>query len=242
MVSNDELTGYKIWAVDNVVYGPAQLPILVNWVKEDRVTADTWVFSEKDDVWQKAAQVPELQLFFRSKPARKTSVEAAVPTQGLTPNFEIQELRKVKVFDGMDDPQLTRFMQHVEAHTVRQWATIVKQGDPGDAMYLILDGEVRVRLMIGGKESLLATLSSGGFFGEISLFDHGPRSADVIANTDCLLLKVSVGAFQKLANEFPDLTSPFLLAMGKTMTGRIRAGNKRYSEFVTLSQAMDREQ
>ena len=104
-------------------------------------------------------------------------------------------------------------------------------------MYLVLEGEVRVRLMIGGKESLLAVLSAGDFFGEIALFDHGPRSADVVANSESVLLKISASAFQRLAQEHPDLATPFLLGIGKTLTGRIRADNKRYKDSVNFARA-----
>ena len=62
----DENTGFKIWAVDNIVYGPVELPLLVSWVKEERVTRDTWIYAEAADAWRKACQVPELQMFFRS--------------------------------------------------------------------------------------------------------------------------------------------------------------------------------
>ncbi|MBI3191334.1 MAG: cyclic nucleotide-binding domain-containing protein, partial [Pedosphaera parvula] len=97
--------------------------------------------------------------------------------------------------------------------------------------------EVRVRMMIAGKETILVTLSAGEFFGEISLFDHGPRSADVIANLDTLLVKISAGAFQKLAGEAPDLSTPFLLAIGRTLTSRIRADNKRFRDSVSFARA-----
>jgi CRP-like cAMP-binding protein len=125
----------------------------------------------------------------------------------------------------------------MEIANVPQFREIVKQGDPGDAMYLVLEGEVRVRLVIAGKESILAVLSAGEFFGEISLFDHGARSADVVANEDSTLLKISAGDFQRLANEAPDLATPFLLAMGKTLTQRIRADNKRYRETINFARA-----
>ena len=73
MASEPGGVDFKIWAVDNQVYGPVELPVLVGWVKEERVTADTWIFSERDDAWQKAAKVPELQMFFRRKAATEAS-------------------------------------------------------------------------------------------------------------------------------------------------------------------------
>jgi CRP-like cAMP-binding protein len=105
-------------------------------------------------------------------------------------------------------------------------------------MYLVLEGELRVRIMVDGKETLLLTLGPGDFFGEISLFDHGPRSADVLANQQSLLLKISAASFDKLVKEAPDLAAPFLFAMGKTLSARIRSGNKRYHDSIHLARAI----
>src|SRR6266700_1219710 len=74
-------TNFKIWAFDNVVYGPVELPTLIGWVKDERVTAKTWVFSEKDDCWQKAATAPELRMFF----SPKAEVAAAQRCRGRSP-------------------------------------------------------------------------------------------------------------------------------------------------------------
>jgi CRP-like cAMP-binding protein len=104
-------------------------------------------------------------------------------------------------------------------------------------MYLVLEGELRVRMMVAGKETILVTLSAGEFFGEISLFDHGPRSADVVANQDSLLLKITATAFEKLRSEAPDLAAPFLYAIAKTLTARIRADNKRYRDSIAFARS-----
>src|SRR2546425_6964953 len=58
--------GYRVWGVDNIPYGPVGLPNLVSWIKEERVSADTWVFFERQHSWQKASQVPELKMFFQT--------------------------------------------------------------------------------------------------------------------------------------------------------------------------------
>ena len=100
-------------------------------------------------------------------------------------------------------------------------------------------GEVRVRMIIGGKESILATLAAGEFFGEVALFDHGPRSADVVANQDSLLLKISAGAFQRLVGEAPDQAAPFLFAICQTLIARIRADNKRYRDSIAFVRTME---
>jgi CRP-like cAMP-binding protein len=89
--------------------------------------------------------------------------------------------------------------------------------------------------MIIGKETTLATLGPGECFGEIALFDRGPRSADVLANKDSVLLKVSGQAFDKLRAEAPELAVPMLHAIARTLAGRIRADNKRIKDSVNFA-------
>jgi CRP-like cAMP-binding protein len=148
-------------------------------------------------------------------------------------------LRRVKILAELTTDQLSRFVGFMEVQQVAQWTEIVHQDATGDAMYLVLDGELRVRLIIGGKETTLATLGIGDFFGEISLFDHGPRSADVLANKDSTLLRISSTAFDKLVREAPDLAAPVLLAIGKTLCARIRLDNKRYRDSVAFARAVE---
>ena len=151
--------------------------------------------------------------------------------------IEARALRRVKILASMTDEQLERFAKFMELERIPAWTEVVKQGENGNSMYLILDGEFRVRVKIEGKETTLATLGIGEFFGDISLFDHGPRSADVVANRDGVILKVSAETFDRMANEAPDLATPFLLAVGKTLAARIRTDNKRYSDSVKFARA-----
>ena len=186
-------TGFIVWGIDQTAYGPVELPTLVSWVKDERVTADTWIYAAKNSSWQKAADVPELQMFFRSRTAGRLAGMAAMTTpRGLDP----RALRRIKILGGMTDDQLERFAQFVEVEKVPQWSVIVKQGDPGDSMYFILEGELRARINVMGNETILATLCAGDFFGDISLFDHGPRSADVVANSDSLVVKIYRGGLR----------------------------------------------
>lgn len=227
---------YRIWGVDGLIYGPVDLPTLIGWVEEDRVLVSTWIYADHQDSWLKAADYEELAQFFSEEHTRSiVSLDTQVLSQ--VPGVKPGSLRRIKVFAAFSDEQLTRFMRYIEHTKVRQFQEIVRQGDPGDAMFLVLEGEVRVRLMIGGKESLLAVLPAGDFFGEMTLFDHGPRSADVVANLESTLLRISAASFQRLAAEAPDLATPFLLAIGKTLTSRIRADNKRFRDSVTFARS-----
>ncbi|MEN9575149.1 MAG: cyclic receptor protein [Verrucomicrobiota bacterium] len=225
--------GFKIWAVDDVVYGPVDLLTLVDWVKDERVLVDTWVFATHENKWSPAGQMKELRAVFTAVQPGGSAAAPAPLIAGIKPGA----LRRVKILCEMNDQQLGRFAQFMEVVNARQFHTVVTQGEVGDAMYLILEGELRVRQMIGGKETVLVTLLAGEFFGDISLFDHGPRSADVVANNPSVLLKVSATNFQRLVADAPELATPFLVAVCKTLTARIRADNKRLRDSINIARA-----
>jgi CRP-like cAMP-binding protein len=233
---------FRIWGVDNVVYGPVELPVLVGWIKEERVMANTWVFAEHESSWHKASQWPELAMFFKGKPDGATSMTPPGVSED-TAMFARRPgtLRRVKLLADFTDHQLEQFVQFMHVQRASGGSQIVKQGQEGDGMYMVIEGEVRVRMIVGITESTLATLAAGEFFGEMSLFDSGPRSADVIANQDSVLLKISSEAFDRLLKNAPQLAAPFLLQMGKSLAARIRADNKRFRDSIVFSRAAGKQ-
>ena len=141
-------------------------------------------------------------------------------------------MRRIKILADLKDAQLAHLAGFLELKEFKQYASVIKQGDAGDALFLVLAGELRARTMIGDRETILMTFSAGDFFGEMALFDHGPRSADVVANVDCALLHLSATAFERLTREAPSLATPFLQATSRTLASRIRADNKRLTRVT----------
>jgi CRP/FNR family cyclic AMP-dependent transcriptional regulator len=223
---------FIIWNTNKTPSAGLDLPTLVKYVKEQKVTPDTWLFVTKTGAWERAADVQELGSFFQVKPTEQS--------KGLsnTGRIDASMLRGFRLFANFSEHQLLRFLQFAHIQKFPLSATIVKQGDRGDAMYVILEGELTVRLRVGDEETTLACLTAGDFFGDIALFDQGPRSADVVATAGSLLLKISAQAFDEMSREAPDLATPFLRALGKTLTARIRAGNKHHGESVMMSRAV----
>jgi CRP/FNR family cyclic AMP-dependent transcriptional regulator len=235
MASGISNADFFVWGVDNTAYGPVELPTLVNWIRDERVLADTWIFVPRSESWVKARDLPELQMFFRARTTAVKRDSEAVGIRGVDP----KALRRIKILGTMSEEQLERFAGLLEFQRVPQWTVIVRQGDPGDTMYFILEGELRVKMDVGGRETTLTTLGVGEFFGDISLFDHGPRSADVVANTDCAVLKISAAALDTISKDAPDLAAAFLKSVGKTLTARIRADDKRISDTARLARAAE---
>lgn len=221
---------YKIWAVDDVVYGPVSLPQLVEWVQEERVLTDTWIYSIQRGQWSRAGDLDQLRGLFGDGSSHIP--DTSTP---LIPGIKPGTLRRIKIFAAMTDQQLGRFVQLMEVDKVLTFHEICRQGSPGDAMFCVIEGEVRARILVGGRETTLATFQAGDVFGEICLFDDGPRSADVLANCDSKLLRIPADRFDRLCKEHPDLATPFLLALGRTLTARIRNDNKRLGELIALS-------
>jgi CRP-like cAMP-binding protein len=190
---------------------------------------ETWVLARRSGTWQRAADLPELgEIFAQAAALQSPPRPARAAPAGLKPG----SLRRIKILAGLSDAQLGQLVQFMELQPLSQWSVVVKQGEPGDAMYLILDGELRARTMSGATETILATFGPGDFFGDMSLFDHGPRSADVVANVDSTVLKFSTAAFDRLVREAPELAAPFLQATVRTLAARIRASNKRLDRIT----------
>jgi CRP-like cAMP-binding protein len=220
MELQENMNEFFIWGIDDSPYGPVTLPVLIDWISDERVLADTWVFARRDGSWRRAAEIPGLQAYFSQTIIPDSAASSGA---GIAPG----SLRRIKILSQLNDAQLDRLAEFMELQKVPQWMAVVKQGDAGNGMFLILQGELRARLMVGEKETILATFGPGDFFGDISLFDHGPRSADVIANVDSTVLKISDVAFDRLTREAPALATPFLQATARTLAARIRADNKR---------------
>jgi CRP-like cAMP-binding protein len=216
----EQPNSYFIWGIDDSPYGPVQLPLLLEWINDGRVLADTWVFERGSSNWGKASQFPELQTHFSKAPSATSSP--------LTPGL----LRRIKILANLKDAQLAHLADFMEMQEAPQHAVVFSQGDVGDAMFLVMAGELRARTMVGDMETVLATFSAGDFFGDMALFDNGPRSADVVANVDSHLLKISAINFYRLVREAPALATPFLQATARTLSSRIRADNRRITQIT----------
>jgi len=222
---------YRAWGADNIAYGPVELPGLVTWVKQGKVTANSWVFREKDGTWSRASDLPELKVLFKSKlpPGAAASADAL----GVQPG----SLRRIKMLADVEERLLASLLTYLEVVKVPPFGTVVNKGDHGDALFMVLEGEVRARVMIGGKETTLTTMGVGECFGELAIVDQGPRSADVIANQPTVLIKVSEGALRKMLAEAPALAAPFMLALTRVIAQRVRVLTKRYEDTIQFSRA-----
>ncbi len=230
-MNTDTSVNYLAWGADNIAYGPVELPGLVTWIKQGKVLANSWVFRERDRTWSRASDLAELKILFKSK--LPPTAAAAADAMGIQPG----SLRRIKMLADVDERLLASLLTYMEVVRVPGFGAVFNKGDHGDALFMVLEGEVRARVMVGGQETTLTTMGVGECFGELAIVDQGPRSADVIANQPSVLIKVSDAALRKMFAEAPALAAPFTLALTRVIAHRVRTLTKRYEDSIHFSRA-----
>jgi CRP-like cAMP-binding protein len=119
----------------------------------------------------------------------------------------------VPFFSGLNKKQLNVVVETGKELSYNAGHTIVEEGTMGVGFYMIIDGKVEVRK---GRK-VLATLSKGQFFGEMSLIDGKPRSADVVAIQPTKCFTLSTWVFSALIKAHPDLVLPMLTELAKRL-------------------------
>ena len=99
--------------------------------------------------------------------------------------MENDVLRQAPLFNALDDEAASALRASMTETRLRRGEVLFHEGDSGDKLYIVTDGKVKLgRTSSDGRENLLAILGPGQMFGELSLFDPGPRSATVTAVTE----------------------------------------------------------
>lgn len=137
------------------------------------------------------------------------------------PKFSTKDLasrlKKVTILGALSPSQLQSLAKWAEVLDFEPGSAVVKRGAAGDGLYMILEGSADVRR---GNRTL-AHLGGGQFFGELSLFDNQPRSADVVARSPLKVARLQKWEFWGFAAGQPGV----LLNILEEMSRRLRAAN-----------------
>lgn len=142
-----------------------------------------------------------------------------------------ETLRAVPLFEHLTAEELDRVAELTRERAYPKHSVILFEDDPGDALYVVRSGQVKV-VLIGedGREVILATLAEGDFFGEMALIDDEPRSAHVIAMENSRLLVLRRGDFSRCLDETPRMARGLLRAL----TRRLRQADAKIGGLVLL--------
>ncbi len=132
--------------------------------------------------------------------------------------MNLQFLRKLPFFADLGIKDLEMVCSMAEPITIRPGEFLMREGEPGDACYVVLDGEFEVTKRSGQQEVVIATRGAGEVLGEMSLLDHSPRFASVRALQETHVVMVTHDAFHQLLANSPTAATTML----HTVTSRLR--------------------
>lgn len=140
-------------------------------------------------------------------------------------------LSRIPLFSSVDPAALRTLQGRMHQRSFARGETIFLRGEPGDALYVILDGEVKI-VLVGsdGQESILVVFGQGDFFGEMALFDAKPRSADAVAVSDTTTCVLHRDVFEQFVREHPEVAFPIFRAL----TARLRRTTHRLEDVMFL--------
>jgi len=146
-----------------------------------------------------------------------------------------QALSNMNLFRGLAPEGLDRIAAIAGEESHDAGGFVFREGEVGDKLYLILEGKIRIsRDLPGMGEEALAVLGPGEAFGEMSLIDDTPRSADARVHERVRLLVITREAFEDLLFIHKDLAYEILWNFIKTLSGRLREANDKMA-FMSVT-------
>ncbi|MGH7047895.1 MAG: cyclic nucleotide-binding domain-containing protein [Stellaceae bacterium] len=118
---------------------------------------------------------------------------------------EFELLRRVPFFAEIEPPKLKLLALVSERVGFDPGRIVVQQGDPGNAAYLIIDGEAEVVVEAPSGPVMVATLHANEIFGEIAILCNVPRAATVRARNRLITLRIGKEPFMRMVREFPSM-------------------------------------
>jgi CRP/FNR family transcriptional regulator, cyclic AMP receptor protein len=148
--------------------------------------------------------------------------------------LDISALRSIELFDNVSDDALVEILSVASTDRYGKGEVLFQEGEPGEALFFILEGAVRISKDIHGiGEEALAILKAGSSFGEMALLDPATkRSAHAIADTECHIGKINRDDFSALLDADVKLANEFLSSFVLTLARRLRDSNEKVAFFA----------
>jgi CRP/FNR family transcriptional regulator len=138
-------------------------------------------------------------------------------------------LSRTPLFGSLDEGSAAALNAASRRRSYERGSTVFSEGEDGDALYVVVEGKVKVfRTAADGRENMLAVLGPGEMFGELSLFDPGPRTATCAALTDCVVASVAHDSLRPWLSGRPELSEQLLRALAQ----RLRRTNEAMADLV----------
>jgi len=138
-------------------------------------------------------------------------------------------LARTAIFQDVDADAMSALESELEWLTFRRNHIVFSEGEPGDRLYVLVEGKVKVgRRSVDGRESLIAVMGPGETFGELALFDPGPRTATVTTLTQVRVAAVARQALSGWITERPEIAGQLLRVLAR----RLRRTNDDVCDMI----------
>jgi CRP-like cAMP-binding protein len=142
---------------------------------------------------------------------------------------EEEVVRRAPLFTALDEAVAVSLRASMDTVKIAKGSILFKEGDDGEHLYVIVDGKLKLGTSSGdGRENLLSILGPGEMFGELSLFDPGPRTSTATAVTDAKLLSLSHEKVIPWLKQNPEVSLQLLTRLSQ----RLRRTNEAVGDLV----------
>jgi CRP-like cAMP-binding protein len=131
---------------------------------------------------------------------------------------EVDLLRRVPLFSGIESSRLKLLAYTSDVITYQPGQVLMRQGDIGDAAYVIIEGDAQVTVATEGGEIPIAQLHDGDFLGEIAILCDTPRTATVTAKSAVKALRIRKEPFFELLQQFPEMAVEMTRLLAERLT------------------------
>jgi CRP/FNR family transcriptional regulator len=159
----------------------------------------------------------------------RTGVHTFVRDAWHTDPVDLDVVRRAPLFKALDDEAATALQSQMSRTHMERGDVLFHEGDRGDTLYVIAEGKIKLgRTSPDGRENLVAILGPGEMFGELSLFDPGPRTMTATAVAETQLLELGNDSLTGLLTGRPEVAKALLAALAQ----RLRRTNAHLADLV----------
>ena len=138
-------------------------------------------------------------------------------------------LARAGIFQGVDPDAVAALIGEMETVKFPKGSTIFDEGEPGDRLYIIVEGKVKLaRHAPDGRENLLSVMGPSDMFGELSIFDPGPRTSSAICVTDVTVATMDSTMLRTWIDDHPEISQQLLRVLAR----RLRRTNASLADLI----------
>ena len=143
---------------------------------------------------------------------------------------EVHEiLSRAGIFQGVESAAVNTLIEQLDSTTFPRGTTIFDEGEPGDRLFIITSGKVKLaRHAPDGRENLLTIMGPSDMFGELSIFDPGPRTSSAVCVTEVTAASMNSDLLHQWIDDHPDISAQLLRMLAR----RLRRTNNSLADLI----------